>query len=80
MIQLGDKVRDRVSGVTGIAVCKSEWFNGCLRWTVQQPASKDGKLPELVSFDVEQLDVLKAGAVKPSKRATGGPMPTPQRI
>jgi hypothetical protein len=80
MIQLGDKVRDRVSGISGIAVCESKWFNGCLRWTVQQPAGKDGKLPDLVSFDVEQLEVLKKGAVKPIERQTGGPMPTPQRI
>lgn len=79
-IQLGDKVRDQVTGVTGIAVCKAEWLSGCLRWSVQQPATKDGKIPDLVSFDAEQLEVVKAGAVVPQVRNTGGPMPTPSRI
>jgi len=78
-IQLGDKVRDKVSGFTGIAVCRADWISGCLRYTVQAPAKKDGTLQECQSFDVEQLEVVKSGSVKLSDRRTGGPMPTPPR-
>lgn len=32
-IQLGDKVKDTITGFTGVAVCISKWLNGCVRWT-----------------------------------------------
>lgn len=75
-IKLGDKVRDRVSGSVGVAVCRAEWINGCVRWSIQRKADKEGKAPDLDCFDEKQLEVVKSGEVKiaePSR--TGGPMP-----
>lgn len=67
-IRPGDKVRDTITGFTGIAVCRSEWLNGPARIAVQGSSLKDG-LPsdKAQHFDEPQLDVVKQGAVRPRK-------------
>ena len=55
MIKLGMKVRDTVSGFEGIVTAITEWLNGCVRVSVQPRVDKDGKMPDNVTFDVEQL-------------------------
>lgn len=78
---LGDKVRDTVSGFTGVCVAITDWIHGCKRITIQPPVSKDGKLPELVSFDDGGIEVLKRAkvAVVAKPAPTGGPYPEPRR-
>jgi hypothetical protein len=69
MIKLGDKVTDKVTGFTGVAVAKTEWLYGCVRWGVQSNTLKDGKPIDCQWFDEKSLDVT---ASEP-----GGPMPDP---
>ncbi len=79
MINLGDKVKDTISGFTGIVTCRHEYLNGCARLSVQPPVNKDGTLPEERTFDEPQLEVKKGRAVKEGQKLTGGPersMPT----
>lgn len=75
MIELGMKVRDRVTGVEGIAVARTEWLNGCTRVTVQPQKLKDSQPVETTTFDEAQLEVV--GSTHPlTKRRqvrTGGP-------
>jgi len=73
-ITLGDKVKDLVSGFTGIATARHTYLNRCDRVTVQ-PAyiSKEGKLPGSCTFDEPQLKVLKAKVVAQGSKLTGGP-------
>lgn len=78
MIKLGDKVKDTVTGFTGVAVARTEWLNGCTRWNIQPPMKKDGTLPQCESFDEPQLEVLKPSFFS-RKTDTGGPRPEPQR-
>ena len=78
-VELGDKVRDKVTGFEGIAVAKTEWLNGCIRVTLQPPISKDGKIPESGTFDEPQLEVIEAGKVNTGSRETGGPAPNPKQ-
>ncbi len=81
-IELGDEVADKVTGFKGIAVAMTVWLNGCVRISIQPKGTdKDGKTFSTEGFDVEQLKVLKRGAVvlKEKVPATGGPMPEPQR-
>lgn len=59
-IELGAKVRDRVSGWEGIATARYEYINGCERYEVAA-TDKDGK-PEGFVFDVQQLELLEAPA------------------
>lgn len=80
MINLGDKVRDKVSGFTGTCVAVTNWIDGCVRITVQPPIKKDGTLPEAISFDDGGIEVLKAAQVKLAKdKPTGGPCPEPKQ-
>ncbi len=78
MINLGDKVKDRVTGFIGIAVSKYEWLNGCVRFGVQGPL-KDGKPPELEHVDEYQLTAIKRNVIHPLTSVTGGPRPAPKR-
>ncbi len=83
MINLGDEVKDRVSGFQGIAYGRHTYLQGCSRITVQPPVEEDGKLPESAVFDEPLLDILEAGKVRPVMAdETGGPKdhaPIPRR-
>lgn len=72
-IELGNKVRDKVSGVEGIAVSRTIFLNGCVRFSIQpKPAKRDGSIPSELWFDEKQLEVIGKGvAIEP--RLTGGP-------
>lgn len=65
-IELGDKVKDTVTGFVGIAVARINWIAGCNRIIVM-PQCKKGKEHELEedkTFDEPLLKVLKKKAVK----------------
>ena len=80
MINLGDKVKDIVTGFTGIAVGRTTWMYGCDRVTVQpEGVNKEGKLFETQSFDEPSLVVLKKKAKKEGKHDTGGPNMEPHK-
>lgn len=90
-IEMGDRVRDRISGYEGIVVGITDWMYGCRRPMVQSTGlNTDGKPIELQSFDEPQLELLEHAAIAPSLRdvaqlpdyvpaRTGGPQPTPAR-
>ena len=72
-VNLGDKVKDSVTGFTGIAIGRTTWLHGCDRITVQpEGVSKDGKVFENNSFDEPQLIVLKTKKIKEGDHKTGG--------
>jgi hypothetical protein len=71
-IKLGQKVKDIVSGISGIAVSRTEFLNGCIRYTVQ---TKKTTKAESFTFeaDWEQLEVVNDGIIKKRKKTnTGG--------
>lgn len=77
-VQLGDKVKDSVTGFTGIAIGRTTWLHGCDRIIVQpEGVNKDGKLFETNSFDEPQVVVIKAAKVKEGNHKTGGYDMTP---
>ena len=58
-VNLGDKVKDIVTGFTGIAVARTTWLHGCDRVVIQpDKLDKDGKVTENASFDAPQVVVL----------------------
>jgi hypothetical protein len=77
-IQLGDTARDTISGFKGVVVASTTWLNGCLRLTLQPQTMKDGKPADTATFDVEQLELVKAAA-RPAARPSGGPKPEPSQ-
>ena len=70
---LGNKVRDKVTGLIGIITSRSECLYGCNRYYVQPQADKNSKVPDAYWFDEDQLEV-KGSGVTAVKKNTGGPM------
>ena len=70
--ELGDKVKDNVSGLEGIATGRLEYLNGCVQYGVSGAVGKDGKIPETVYIDHTQLELVEAKAVKVKAKDTGG--------
>lgn len=79
-INLGDKVKDPVTGIEGIAYARYSYLQGCDRIGIQQatiPRKEDVPLiPDLYVVDEPQLEVVKrkvhkCQATKETK--TGGP-------
>ena len=77
-IKLGDKVKDPISGVTGIAVAITKWLYGCNRVAVQpKGVSKDtGKPFKISEFDEPQLEIISSKKIKRASNDTGGPRPS----
>lgn len=69
---LGDRVKDRVTGFTGIVVCTAQWLNGCDRVAVQPEKLDEGKVGEPQHFDAPQVDVIKAAAHTPYRARVEG--------
>lgn len=64
-VGLGDRVKDRISGIKGIAIARTEWLYGCVRITIQpEKLDKDGKQHDNISVDEPQVQVIKAGVVE----------------
>jgi hypothetical protein len=73
-LELGTRVKDKVTGYTGIVIGRTEWLYGCRRYTVQSQEMKDGKPVDGMGFDEDALEIIEVAAVKGHKPAkTGGP-------
>jgi hypothetical protein len=59
VIELGDRVKDKISGLSGIAVGITNYLYGCRRISVQPEQAKDGKPAEWFTVDEPQLDLVK---------------------
>lgn len=71
MINLGDKVRDKVSGLEGTVVSKVEYLNGCVQYGVQPKFKKGATELPTWNIDSTQLEIVgKKIVVK--KKGTGG--------
>lgn len=73
-INLGDEVKDTVTGFKGIATGRSTYLTGCNHICLQPKVGKDGKFPESRWFDEPMLEVVKKGKVKAKPTLKGGPM------
>lgn len=74
-INLGDKVKDSVTGFIGIAIGQTKWITGCDRIIVQpQGVNKEGKTFDTQSFDIDSLVVVTAKKVKEGDHTRGGPI------
>lgn len=78
-VELGDEVRDNITGLKGVAIGITRWLNGCIRVGVQPSGLKDGKPIEAQWIDEPQLKIVKRQKVAGPKEEPGGPKPTPQR-
>jgi len=75
-IEMGMKVKDKISDFEGIVTARIEYINGCVQYRVSPKVDKDGKVPDSLYIDAEQLEVVEtveSAAVRIQKAATGGP-------
>ena len=79
-LELGDRVRDVISGFTGIVTGLARYLYGCERAQVEAETAKDG--PKLEWFDVMRLQKQPGGMgllLKAQSAAPGGPSANPKR-
>ena len=73
MINLGDIVVDRVSGLEGTAVSRTEYLNGCVHYAIMPKLKKGATEMPSWNIDEAQLSVVKKKAVVVKKANVGGP-------
>ena len=72
----GDRVKDEITGLSGIVTCVLSYFNGCTRYHVQPEKLHEGKPIADQYFDEPQLKLVKSGVYK-GINDTGGFQPAP---
>jgi hypothetical protein len=71
--QLGSRLKDKVSGMKGIATSRLEYLNGCIQYGIQPPYSeREKKKPDAHWIDEEQLEYVDKG-ITVQKKPKGGP-------
>lgn len=80
--KMGDHLRDKITGLEGIATCKVNYVNGCVHYGITpKKAKKEMKQPETEYVDVQCLKLVKANAVKIKTEETGcDQMPSSQGL
>jgi len=74
-IQLGDEVRDTITGFSGVAYSLSQYVHGCSRVGIQSRKLKEGKPLPMEWFDVQQVEIITK---KPTQTLpSGGPQQNP---
>lgn len=85
IIELGDRVKDPITGFAGIVTGMTTWLHGCIRVGVAPEKMKDGKIGDEVWFDQARVEVVKKNVhepiiavaapapAAPKHRSTGGP-------
>jgi hypothetical protein len=72
-IQLGSKVKDRVTGFSGIATARIEYITGCVQYAVTPDSLQDGLPIDNQWFDECRLDVQRGKIVTMAPTDNGGP-------
>ena len=73
-IQLGDKVKCKLSGFTGIATARTEFLNGCIQIEVLPKVKKNNEIVEAQSIDEQSLKVItRVKKEIEEEESTGGP-------
>jgi len=57
LINLGEVVRDRVSGLIGTVIAKTEWLNGYTTCLIQPKVNEGGDMPKGKHIDMDRLTV-----------------------
>lgn len=77
-IELGQKVKDTLTGVKGTVIGRTEYLYGCVRILIQPYGEKDGKAFEPFVVDEPQCEVVNAKRAKKAEPAHG-PRPDAER-
>ena len=76
---LGDRLKDRVTGFEGIVMSRTEWLTGCNTYGLKSQVLKDGLPTDSQWVDEVQLDKVDRGVnIVKAKKPLGGPQETPK--
>jgi hypothetical protein len=78
-VELGDQVRDKVTGFKGIVTGKAQYLTGCKQVMVTPKVGDDGKYVDACWLDVDRVEVLGKEAIKIDVVDNGGPQQSPSR-
>lgn len=80
-VNLGDRVKDQISGLTGIVTGISQFLFGCRRLSIQPERVIDAKPAETFWVDEPQVRIVKRGVIDTpfSLDAAPEPAPSPRR-
>lgn len=77
---LGDFVKDKITGYSGVVAARCDYLTGCRRYSLQSKELHEGKPREWHDFDENQLDKIKVKKEKiETDKTKGGPQPKIQR-
>ena len=73
--ELGDELKDIVSGFRGFVETRIQCLNKCKRYTIQPKVTKDGTLPDACDIDEQQLIRISKSKIKinEEEKIKGGP-------
>ena len=78
-VKLGDKVKERVTGMEGIVVTHAEWLYGCNRFAVEpEKLKEDGSLHDATWFDEQRVQLVEEKEKPITKNETSGRTGGPQ--
>ncbi len=77
-IKLGQKVRDKITGLEGIATSKTEFLNGCVQYEITRKIKKGETLTieslQGIDVDEQQLEIIETKKKAIKKSDSGGRM------
>lgn len=76
----GRRGRDRITGLEGVVTAVSFDLFGCVQVTLNPGLTEDGKLPELVWFDVQRIELTRGVRVMEPPRYGFGAGPAPSQF
>ena len=76
-VGLGDRVKDTLTGFTGVVLGRVEYLTGCNQIFVLPSSESDNELKRGEWFDIERIERLEGSAVDLNARRTGADIPQP---
>ena len=62
-VDLGDRVRCKITGFTGIVTAHSRHIAGCDRFWAEPPVGADGKRMEGHWLDIDMIEIVEAAVL-----------------
>ncbi|WP_320838478.1 hypothetical protein [Zhongshania sp.] len=59
-VPLGTIVKDKVTGLKGVAENRATFLYGCDRYCIQPQAKEDGTVPDSIMVDEPQLEIMES--------------------
>lgn len=77
-LDLGQRVKDTVTGFSGVITARCEYLTGCIQYSVTAEKLENGDSRQNW-FDEDRLVALK-GKINLAVKKNGGPQTTPSKI